>query len=292
MLARGIYTALVSPFTKDNTLDIEAFHRLLTIQHKAGISGVVIGGTTGESVTLTQSELLLLLTESSSYPLPVIAGIGCANTAHSVMLAQQCSMPHVNALLVVMPYYNKPTQEGIIQHVEAIIKVTDTPLILYNVPHRTAVSIAPETVARLQESFPKQIIGIKEATQDITLFTRLRSLCGNEFLLFTGDDATIYPSLTVGADGAISVLSTILPKTCMELFHLTCSHDYTRALEIHTALQECSRLLFIESNPIPIKYALSYLGIIEGYLRLPLTPLSSQYRKALEQCISGLEEKI
>ena len=291
MITQGIYTALVTPFTKMNTLDIEAFHRLITIQQQAGISGIVIGGTTGESVTLAESELELLLQESTSYKLPIIAGIGCADTAYSVILAKQCSLPNVNALLVFMPYYNKPTQEGMIEHIKAIVNVTDKPLILYNVPHRTGVSIAPETVAKLQELFPQQIIGIKEATQNMLLFTRLRSLCGSSFLIFTGDDATLYPSLTVGSDGGISVISNILPRTCMELFQSCATKDYAKAQEIHNSLQEYIELLFIESNPIPIKYALSFLGLIEEYLRLPLTPLSLEYRSALESCILAFKEK-
>ena len=285
MLTQGIYTALVTPFTHDDEVDIEAFHRLLVSQQQSGITGIVIGGTTGESITLTDSELKLLLQEASSYSIPIIAGIGCACTAHSVKLARSLSLPSISAFLVVMPYYNKPTQEGIFRHIESIVRVTDTPLILYNVPHRTGVSILPQTVVKLRETFPHHIIGIKEATQDMLMFTRLRSLCGNDFLIFTGDDATLYPSLTVGSNGAISVISNIIPRVCMELFNAFQKEDYAIALHIHNSLQNYIRCLFIETNPIPIKYALSYLGIIKEYLRLPLTPLSLEYRGELEQCI-------
>lgn len=290
MLTRGIYTALVTPFTQEGSIDKRAFSRLLSIQEDANISGIIVGGTTGESATLVEEELCTLIQESMQYRMPIIAGIGSANTAHSVSLAKRVSSYPIKALLVVMPYYNKPTQEGMFQHIESIVKVTDIPIILYNVPSRTVSSITPETVARLKESFPNQIIGIKEATQDMLVFTRLRSLCGEDFLLFTGDDATLYPSLTVGSSGAISVISNIIPKMSMRLMEFFDKQEYSTALDIHEQLQEYIRYIFIETNPIPIKYALWYKGYIENYLRLPLTPLSIEYRKGLEKYIDSIQE--
>ncbi|MGL4722088.1 MAG: 4-hydroxy-tetrahydrodipicolinate synthase [Desulfovibrionaceae bacterium] len=285
MLTEGIYTALITPFTKDNIIDYKAYTTLVEHQIQNGIMGLVPCGTTGEASTLSTVEyesIVEITCHLVKKRIPVIVGIGSNNTEYSILLTKIANTHPVDALLLVMPYYNKPSQEGIIAHVIAIAKQTDLPIILYNVPSRTGINLDITTIRELQKILSKQIIGIKEATQDIIRFSQLRMFCGDDFLIFSGDDASTYPALTVGANGAISVSSHILPKQMVELFSCWKKGDTQKAQEIHYALLEMNETLFIETNPMPVKRALYKMNYIDEIVRLPLVPLHQSQHNTID----------
>lgn len=284
----GSLVALVTPMHENGDLDWKRLNALVEHHIKEGTDGIVSAGTTGESATVTvpeHCELIKRVVEQVDGRIPVIAGTGGNSTQEAVLLTAEAKSLGADACLLVTPYYNKPTQEGLYQHFKTIADAVDIPQILYNVPGRTAVDMLPETVARLASH--SNIVGIKEATGLLERGTRIRTLCGDDFAIYSGDDATGMELMLQGANGVISVTNNVAPKMMSDLCKAALAGDRTTAEAINKQLNSLHNKLFSESNPIPVKWALQELGLIGEGIRLPLTPLSEQYhdelRSALEQ---------
>lgn len=271
---RGSMVAIVTPF-KDGKIDEKAFRDLIEFQINNGTDGIVPCGTTGESATLSHEEhekIIGLTIEAVNGRVPVIAGTGSNNTAEAARLTRHAKKAGANAALLITPYYNKPTQEGLYQHYRKVAEEVDIPIILYNVPGRTGVNMLPETVARLAEI--KNIVGIKEATGDLKQISDVINLCPKEFLLLSGDDFTVYPTLAIGGHGVISVVANVAPKDMADLCDAYFAGDMMKASKLHYKLLPLSGAMFYETNPIPVKTALSLMGKVSGEMRLPLCSMS------------------
>ena len=271
---RGSIVAIVTPF-RDGKIDEKAFRDLIEFQINNGTDGIVPCGTTGESATLSHEEhekIIGLTIEAVNGRVPVIAGTGSNNTAEAARLTKHAKKAGANAALLITPYYNKPTQEGLYQHYRKVAEEVDIPIILYNVPGRTGVNMLPETVARLAEI--KNIVGIKEATGDLKQISEVISICPKDFLLLSGDDFTVYPTLAIGGHGVISVVANVAPKDMADLSDAYFAGDMKRANELHYRLLPLSGAMFYETNPIPVKTALSLMGKVSGEMRLPLCSMS------------------
>ena len=271
---RGSLVAIVTPF-KDGKIDEKAFRDLIEFQINNGTDGIVPCGTTGESATLSHEEhekIIGLTIEAVNGRVPVIAGTGSNNTSEAVRLTKHAKKAGANAALLITPYYNKPTQEGLYQHYRKVAEEVDIPVILYNVPGRTGVNMLPETVARLAEI--KNIVGIKEATGDLKQISDVISLCPKDFLLLSGDDFTVYPTLAIGGHGVISVVANVAPKDMADLCDAYFAGDMKKANELHYKLLPLNAVMFIETNPIPVKTALSLMGKVSSEMRLPLCDMS------------------
>jgi len=271
---RGSIVAIVTPF-RDGKIDEKAFRDLIEFQINNGTDGIVPCGTTGESATLSHEEhekIIGLTIEAVNGRVPVIAGTGSNNTAEAARLTKHAKKAGANAALLITPYYNKPTQEGLYQHYRKVAEEVDIPIILYNVPGRTGVNMLPETVARLAEI--KNIVGIKEATGDLKQISEVISICPKDFLLLSGDDFTVYPTLAIGGHGVISVVANVAPKDMADLCDAYFAGDMKRANELHYRLLPLSGAMFYETNPIPVKTALSLMGKVSSEMRLPLCSLS------------------
>ncbi len=271
---RGSIVAIVTPF-KDGRIDEKVYRNLIEFQIENGTDGIVPCGTTGESATLSHEEherLIELTIETVKGRAPVIAGTGSNNTAEAVRLTRHAKKAGADAALLITPYYNKPTQEGLYQHYKKVAGEVDIPIILYNVPGRTGVNMLPETVARLAEI--KNIVGIKEATGDLKQISDVISLCPKEFLILSGDDFTVYPTLAVGGHGVISVVANVAPKDMAGLCDAYFAGDMKKANELHYKLLPLNAAMFYETNPIPVKTALSLMGKVSGEFRLPLCQIS------------------
>ena len=284
----GCYTALVTPFTQAGAVDEPRLQKLVETQIRAGVTGLVPCGTTGESPTLDHHEhdrVIELVVQFVGKRCPVIAGTGSNSTAEAIALTQHAKAVGADASLQVAPYYNKPTQAGLYAHFRAIAEAVDIPQILYNVPGRCGTDIANETTARLRRDLPRQIVGLKEATGNVDRVSQLRQLVDKDFSILSGDDSLTLPMLAVGASGVISVASNVVPAEMTELVRVALRGDFARAGQIHAKLFPLFKDLFIESNPIPVKAALALLEQIVGTYRLPLVPLSpanqAQLRKTL-----------
>ncbi|MBU6234341.1 MAG: 4-hydroxy-tetrahydrodipicolinate synthase [Alphaproteobacteria bacterium] len=285
---KGINTALVTPF-KNGAFDEAAFRSLVEWQIESGIHGLVPCGTTGESPTLTDEEQLNIIGVCISQAqgrVPVIAGCGSNNTAHAIHLTQMAEQLGASAALHVAPYYNKPTQEGLYQHFKAVHDATDIPIIIYNIPGRSVVNIADDTMARLAQ-LPR-IAGIKDSTGDITKPLRLRESCGNGFAQLTGEDALVLPYLAQGGHGVISVTSNIAPKRCVALYDAWSRGDIATAQAHNRALLPLHDALFCETSPSPAKYAASRLGFGNESVRLPLVPASANARARVDAALKSL----
>jgi 4-hydroxy-tetrahydrodipicolinate synthase len=291
-MLKGSIPALVTPMRDDGTLDLAAWDRLLGFHLAEGSDGVVVGGTTGESPTISTEELAALIGRAKQQlggRIPVVAGSGGNATAKSVALARAAAKAGADALLVVTPYYNRPTQEGLYRHFSAIADAVDVPVILYNVPSRTACDLLPETVARLA-AHPR-IVGIKEATGDVERGDAIARMCPPDFLLLSGDDPTAVGLMRVGARGVISVTANVVPRAVRDV----CAAALARSVDVATSLDgriaPLHRALFVEPNPIPVKWALQRMGLIEGGIRLPLTPLAEPHRATVEMAMrdAGVE---
>ncbi|HEX2966226.1 MAG TPA: 4-hydroxy-tetrahydrodipicolinate synthase [Syntrophorhabdaceae bacterium] len=285
MKLRGIYTALVTPF-KDGKLDEGSFRKLVEFQLRNGIDGLVPCGTTGEAPTLSYEEhekVIELTVKYAKGRIPVIAGTGSNSTQEAIELTAGARKLGANFCLLTTPYYNKPTQEGLYQHFEAIAKAVNIQLVLYNIPGRTGISMAPETVYRLSKI--KNIVGIKEAAGSLTQVSEIYRLTKGSFTILSGDDNLFLPMMSVGATGVISVLSNIMPKPLRALYNaFLVEGNVQKAMNIHTRLMPLFQAMFVETNPIPIKEAMAYMGMISKEFRLPLCPLSetnSIYMKRL-----------
>ncbi len=281
---RGCGTALVTPFADDGSLDEAAFHRLLRHQIDNHINFLVPCGTTGESPTLTHEETLrvVLMTVAEARPagVPVIAGVGGNNTAKVIELAGEFEALKVDGILAVAPYYNKPTQEGLYQHYAALAKATHLPIIVYNVAGRTAVNIETPTLKRL--SLIDNIIGVKEASGNITQMAEVANAVKDDFAIFSGDDAITLPLMALGGVGIISVVSNEMPAEMVQLTAAGLRGHFDEARAIHRRLLPLMQANFIESNPIPVKAALAMMGIIKENYRLPLCAMRPENRAKLQ----------
>ncbi|HDK38329.1 MAG TPA: 4-hydroxy-tetrahydrodipicolinate synthase [Thiolapillus brandeum] len=285
-MIQGSMVALVTPMTADGVVDQAALYKLLDWHVEQGTDAIVSVGTTGESATLDENEhckVIRLTVEHIAGRIPVVAGTGANSTTEAISLTRSAAKAGADACLLVTPYYNKPTQEGLYLHHKAVAEVVDIPQILYNVPGRTACDMLPETVGRLSEV--KNIIGIKEATGELERILAIRALAGDDFAIYSGDDATGCESMLIGGNGVISVTSNVAPALMSELCKAALAGDRALAEAIDARLSALHRDLFLESNPIPVKWALAEMGMIQKGIRLPLTWLSEQYHQPLRQAM-------
>jgi 4-hydroxy-tetrahydrodipicolinate synthase len=278
----GSLVAIVTPMRPDGSLDFASWVRLLDFHVAQGTSGIVVGGTTGESATLSDAEIFELARRACEHlggRIPVIAGAGTSSTAATVARAQRlCDLP-LAALLVVTPAYNRPTQEGLYRHFAAVAEASSLPVIPYNVPARTAIDMLPATVARLAQL--SRIVGIKEAVPQIARVRELIGSCGADFVVLSGDDPTAREAMLAGARGVISVTANVVPRAMAELAQAATRGDAAGAREVDMPLLGLHRDLFIETNPIPAKWLLERMGLVGPGIRLPLTELASTYHAAV-----------
>ena len=287
----GVHTAIITPF-KNGSVDLYALRRLIERQIDAGIDGLVACGTTGESATLSEEETLAVIKETISAAngrVNVIAGVGSNNTAKTIRIGQRASELGADGLLVITPYYNKPTQQGLINHFKAVSDAVPTcKIMLYNVPGRTGVSLSLDTVKSLSEV--PNIVALKEATGDMAFAARIVADCGSDLTVLSGDDLTALPLWAIGGRGIVSVTSNLVPSRMVEMWQHYQSGHLSAARRVHHALLPLFDGLFIESNPIPIKTLVAkYTDCCERELRLPMTPLSSESEIILHEICQRLE---
>jgi 4-hydroxy-tetrahydrodipicolinate synthase len=279
----GTYTAIVTPF-KNGRIDGPALDRLIRLQIKGGVDGIVPVGTTGESPTVDYEEHLRIIELSVKFArgrVKVLAGTGANSTAEAVYLTQEAAKLGVDGSLQVAPYYNKPTQEGLFQHFRDIARQSKLPLVLYSIPGRCGIEIGVETVQRLTRAC-RNIVGIKEAGGNCDRVSQLRAALGPRFEILSGDDSLTLPFLAVGADGVISVASNVAPREVTLMVRAFAAGDARRAMRLHAKLYPLFKDLFIESNPVPVKAALAMMGLVEEEYRLPLVPMSATNRAKLK----------
>ena len=284
--ARGSLVAIVTPMSDDGALDLDALRRLVDWHIAEGTDGIVIVGTSGESPTVTYDEQCLLIrttVEQVAGRVPVIAGTGANSTTEAIELTECARAAGVQAGLSVVPYYNKPTQEGLYQHYKKIAESVDLPLILYNVPGRTVVDLSNDTTLRLA-NLPG-IVGVKDATGSMERAADLLRRAPKDFVLFTGDDASAMPFMLLGGHGVISVTANVAPKLMHEMCVAALEGNLARARELNNALLPLHSKLFVEANPIPVKWACAVLGLIPPGMRLPLTPLSAEHHDTLREAM-------
>lgn len=291
----GSIPALVTPF-RDGTVDEQAFRRLIDWQIENGSKALVPCGTTGEASTLTNAEhhrVIEICVEHTAGRVPVIAGCGSNDTANALMHMRFSKRYGASAALVVGPYYNRPSQAGLIAHFSYLAENCDLPIVLYNVPGRTVTDIEPETVCELAKRFPKRIVGIKDASGDLSRVTDHRMGIGPDFCQLSGDDELALPANAAGAVGCISVTANVAPKLCAEFQQACVDNDFARAREINDRLYPLHYAMFEDASPAPLKYALSRVhDWLTADLRLPLVPCSEDARKAVDAALehAGLLE--
>ena len=289
-MLKGSLVAIVTPMQAGGALDLRGFAKLLDFHVTSGTSGIVVVGTTGESPTVDVEEhcqLIKIAVEHAAGRIPVIAGTGANATAEAIDLTVYAKKVGATLGLSVVPYYNKPTQEGLYRHFRTIAEKVDLPLILYNVPSRTVADLANDTVLRLAQV--PGIVGIKDATADLGRGSELiRSLAAagkSDFAVYGGDDITALPLMLMGGHGVISVTANIAPKLMSEMSAAALAGDVARARAANDRLLPLHRKLFVEANPIPVKWALAEMGLINGELRLPLTPLATQHHETVRAAL-------
>ena len=286
---KGSNVALITPMFDDGAVDYDALNNLIDFHIDAGTSSIVSVGTTGESATVGVKEHLKIITHTIQYAarrIPIIAGTGANSTSEAIELTQEAKNLGADACLLVTPYYNKPTQEGLFHHFNLIADSVDIDQILYNVPGRTAVNMSVETTARLSEI--SNIIGIKDATGDLTIIRELVKSCPEDFLLLTGDDATALDFLLLGGHGGISVTANVTPKELQKVYMTAIAGNTEVARQANKELTNLHQNLFLESNPIPVKWALHKMGLCSKGIRLPLLELSSEFRPVIENDLKEL----
>ncbi len=287
---KGMGVALITPFRSDKTIDFDALARLLEYQIKNGTDYLVVLGTTAETPALTPDEkrqVREFVAERVAGRIPLVIGIGGNNTAAVVNELQTTDLSAYSAVLSVVPYYNKPSQEGIYRHYEAIATASPLPVILYNVPGRTGVNMSADTTLRLARDF-HNIIGVKEASGNITQMDDIIKRKPEEFMVISGDDGITFPLITLGAVGVISVIGNAFPKEFSRMVRLALSGDYQRALTIHHRFTELFSLLFVDGNPAGVKCLLHAMGYIENELRLPLVPTRITTYEKIRQVLTSL----
>ena len=281
---QGSMVALVTPMREDGSVDEESLRGLVEWHVEQGSDAIVAVGTTGESATLDEQEhcnVIRQVVEFAARRVPVIAGTGANSTTEAIQLTRCAREVGADGCLLVTPYYNKPTQEGLYQHFKTVAEAVDIPQLLYNVPSRTACDMLPETVGRLAAI--DNVVGIKEATGELGRVARLRELCGPDFLLITGDDATSREFVLLGGDGTISVTANVAPAAMHRMIEAARNSDAAQAAEADRPLAALHRDLFLESNPIPVKWAMAEMGRIPKGIRLPLTWFSETYQPQLRE---------
>src|SRR5687768_1189304 len=286
----GCGTALVTPFRPDLSLDEAALRRTLRRQIDAGINFLVPCGTTGESPTLERREHLRVVEialEEANRKVPVLAGAGGYNTQHVIELAKELETMGADGILSVTPYYNKPTQEGLYQHYRAIASAINLPVVVYSVQGRTGVNVEPGTLKRLAEI--ENIVGVKEASGNISQMARIAAELPEPFLLLSGDDSITLPLIALGGKGVISVVSNEIPAEMTRLAQLCLSGDFASARALQQKYMPLMEVNFVESNPMPVKYALSRMGLIEAVWRLPMVPPSQASQQKIDTVLESLD---
>jgi len=288
---QGTATALITPFDDDLNVDYSAWKKFLKFQMENGISALIVLGTTGEAATIDADErkkLTEMAVETADKKIPVIVGTGTNDTKKVVSLNKLAEDCKADGVLIVNPYYNKGTQSSLVEHYKYIAERTPLPIILYNVPSRTAMNILPETVVKIHESCPN-VIGIKEACGDISQIAKLFSIKPDNFIVYSGNDDQTLPVMALGGKGLVSVLSNIYPKQTSELTQALLNNDYEKARKINNKFLKYMNLLFVEANPIPVKYAASKLEICKNTLRLPLAKASASTMKLIDEEMGKLD---
>lgn len=286
---QGSLVALITPMFPDGTLDFAAYRKLIDWHVSQGTDGIVVVGTSGESPTVDieeHAEVIRVAVEHAAGRLPVVAGIGGNSTSEAITLSRHALSVGADAGLSVVPYYNKPSQEGLYQHFKAVAEAVELPSLLYNVPGRTVADIAHETVLRLAQI--PNIFGIKDATADIARGVKLIRDVPEGFIVLSGDDATAAALMLLGGRGNISVAANVAPALMHELCAAAVSGDAIRTRELNARLATLNEVLFIEANPIPVKWAAAEMGLIQPGYRLPLTPLSTQHHATVRQALQEL----
>ncbi len=285
-MLKGPMVAIVTPF-KNNEIDEEALRKLVNFHIENGTMGIIPCGTTGESATLSYEEherVIEIVIDEVNKRIPVIAGTGSNNTKEAIELTKAAKEAGADAALLITPYYNKPTQEGLYYHYKKVAEEVNIPIVMYNVPGRTAVNLLPETVAKLAKI--PNILGIKDATGSINVLTEMIELTkGEEFYFLSGDDFIYYPFLCVGGHGVISVVSNVAPKLMRDLYDVVQNNDYKKAKELHFKVYNISKAMFLQTNPIPVKKALYLMGMIEDEIRLPLVSLNGEPLEKLKEIL-------
>jgi 4-hydroxy-tetrahydrodipicolinate synthase len=285
----GSYVALVTPFARSGALDEAALRRLVRSHLRAGTAGLVPCGSTGEAATLSHEEyrrVISLTLEESRGLLPVIAGVGTNATSKAVEMAREAESLGADALLVLSPYYNKPTPEGLFQHFRAVARNTRLPVIVYNIPGRTAVNILPRTLLRIAADCPN-VVAVKEASGDIDQVSEIVAGAPRGFAVLSGDDSLTVPMMAVGAVGIVSVAANVAPKETAAMCAAALAGDFKKARGLHLRLFPLIKALFVETNPIPVKAALEMMGLCSGRPRLPLTALTAANRSLLRRKLAA-----
>lgn len=283
---QGSIVALVTPF-RDGTVDEAKLRELVEFHVRNGTAAIVPCGTTGESPTLSHDEhkrVVEIVIEAAQGRIPVIAGTGSNSTAEAIDLTTHAKKAGADGALVVNPYYNKPTQQGLYEHFRAIAEAVDLSILVYNIQGRTAVNVETDTLARLARDC-KNIVGVKEASGSLEQMTQVILACGPEFTVLSGDDTLTLPLMAVGGRGVISVIANIVPRETAEMTHAALDGDWKRARELHLKLFPLSKAMFIETNPIPVKEAMAMMGVIWPEFRLPLCRMSDANRERLKKVL-------
>jgi len=282
---RGVYTAIVTPFTEDERVDYDSLAKLIEIQIHSGIDGIVVCGTTGESPTLSHeehSDVIDFVIERVGKRVKVIAGTGSNCTAEAIELSEKAEKSGADALLSVNPYYNKPTQEGLYRHFKAIADSVGVPVIIYNIKGRTAVNVENNTMLRIINSCPN-VVAVKEASGDMNQIKELIAKKPANFCVLSGDDSITLDLIKAGGDGVICTTSNIVPKEWAQMVHAALEGSYAEAEKLNTWLEPIYKIAFIETNPIPIKAMLAMKGLIKETYRLPMCEISAENRKKVEE---------
>lgn len=287
---RGSIVPLVTPFDERGEIDRKCLQSLIDWQIAEGTHGISVTGTTGEpsSLSLEERELMIsLAVEDTAGRVPVVVGSGTNNLKETLRLTAHAGRVGADAALVIVPYYNKPSQEGLFQHFKAVAESTALPVIIYNIPGRTAVNMNPETLARLRQACPN-VIGVKEANVDLQQISDELLLCGPDLLVYSGIEALCYPMLALGGAGHVSATANVAPKEVARLYDLTVEGRWEEARALHYRLLPLNKALFLETNPGPVKTAMGWLGLIHPALRLPLVPPSATNQAKLREAMEGL----
>lgn len=288
MIFSGALTALVTPF-KDNAIDEEAYRAFIEWQISEGIHGLVPCGTTGESATLSHAEherVIEICIDQAAGRVPVLAGAGSNNTSEAIALTKFAKNVGADGALLITPYYNKPTQQGLYEHYKAIASAVDLPLVPYNVPGRTGCNMLPPVVSKLAREFPN-IVGIKEATGSLTQASELIETCPQRFSILSGDDLTAFPLIAIGGNGLISVTSNIAPARVVAMCNAALAGSMAEARELHHKLFPLSQAMFMVSNPIPVKTALAMMGKMSDEMRLPLCGMDAHQNEELASVLEA-----
>ncbi len=290
----GTATAIITPFDEELNVDFNSLKKFVGFQIENGVNALVVLGTTGEAPTISIDErkkiIELVVTETNG-KIPVIVGTGTNDTKKVVELNKIAEELKADGLLIVNPYYNKGTQSSLVEHYKFIAEKTSLPIILYNVPSRTSMNVLPETALKIHQSCPN-VIGIKEASGDISQIAKLISMKPDDFLVYSGNDDQAFPLIALGGKGVISVLSNVYPKECVNLTKALLNEDLKLAREINNELMKMMNLLFVETNPEPVKFAVSQLGLCKNILRLPLTSISPNSINLIKSEMEKLKNKV